>query len=230
HDGPISVTVPAGSGSGPSTIAACRSTLNGPTERTVRDRVPIARVNRTLLELARCLPFAALESAVDAAIRQRLTTPKGLLDYLAGRSGKGVGDLRGIARDRVEFGVHDTSFEADAERVLLDHGLPRPRRQVWFSSNGRRWRFDLAYPEQRVAVEPSGESPHWGRDRWQHDHDKRIAAKQARVNMLEFTWDDVHERPLYFVTAVADALGLKPSRWVPKSARRRRPGATNGSN
>jgi hypothetical protein len=213
---PFEVAVPFSGRKSAREVDVRRSRRVGKAERTMLGLIPTATIGRTLLDLAASAAEVELERAVDAALRQKLTDPSRLLAYLEGRAAPNSGALRKIARDRLRYGAHETAFERDTERVLLSYGLPRPLRQVPYNANGRSVRFDLFYPEQRVAIEPNGESPHWGRDRWQADHDKRIAARLAGIDMLEFTWDDVHRRQLYVVTTVGDALGLKPSRWVPR--------------
>jgi predicted transcriptional regulator of viral defense system len=212
----IEVTVPTTGTLSLAGVIIHRSRSTGRGERTVRGVVPIATVPRTLLDLARTVSFGVLERAADTAMRTGLTTPDRLLTYLARKTTPRSRDLRRIALDRSEHGLHDTDFEKDTEALLLAYGLPRPLRQYPYNANGRSVRFDLFYPEERVAIEPNGRGPHWGREQWQSDHDKRIAAKLARINMLEFTWDDVHEHQLYVVITVGDALGLKPSRWISK--------------
>jgi very-short-patch-repair endonuclease len=54
---------------------------------------------------------------------------------------------------------HDPAGRPDHEAALLGQvlaaGLPRPERQVRFLA-GRRWAFDFAWPDRRVAVEVEG--------------------------------------------------------------------------
>ncbi len=209
------VTVPEGSSARTHGIRIRRSRSIGRGEQTMLGPVPVATVARTLYDLARDLNATDLERACDKAFRQRLISPQRLANYLKKKKHGKL--LRQICRDRIEHGVHDTDFEMEAERVLLEHGLPRPERQYPYVANGRRVRFDLYYPAERVAIEPNGRGPHSTKEQWQADHDKRVAAKAAGINMLEFTWDDVHHRQLYFVTTVADALDLKPVRWAKRT-------------
>lgn len=43
------------------------------------------------------------------------------------------------------------------EQQIEEAGLPEPEAEYYFAKNiGRRWRFDLAFPEWRVAVEVDG--------------------------------------------------------------------------
>jgi len=48
--------------------------------------------------------------------------------------------------------------------ALQEVGLPVPTREYRFSA--RRFRFDLAYPEQKIAIEIEGQGP-WGLGRHQ---------------------------------------------------------------
>jgi very-short-patch-repair endonuclease len=119
--------------------------------------------------------------------------------------------LRDIVRDRAGFGIPESVLETLALRLLKRFGLPSPVRQHETSVSGRFVRFDLAYPEMRIAIELDGRSAHAAR--WQSDHDRDNATELAAWRLLRFTWDDITQRPLYVAVSIAEALGLDPARW-----------------
>jgi very-short-patch-repair endonuclease len=186
-------------------------------DRTARGPIPITTPPRTLLDLAGTFTFDDLERAADKAFRVCTLTPERLWDYLkrahVARC-RGVASLRTIAMDRSRYGVLESDFEDDAIRLLRSYNLPEPVRQLRVRVWTRNLRFDLAYPNERVAIELDGRGPHWGRDVWQADHDRDNASELGDWRVLRFTWWDVHDRPLYVVLVVATALGLRPRAWV----------------
>jgi hypothetical protein len=200
----------------PDGVVVHRSPLAA-SERTRVGVVPLTSVWRTLRDLAGVLSPEQLEAAVDEAFRRKLVTPHRLLDYLRRpevRRLPGIGGLRDLARDRCD-GVPESVLESRALRVIRTFGLPAPVRQFEARVRGRKVRFDFAYPDHHVAVELDGRAPHWGRDRWQSDHDRQNATELAGWRVLGFTWWDVTERPIYVAVAIAEALGLRPARWKP---------------
>jgi len=119
-----------------------------------------------------------------------------------------------IAADRQAHGTPESVLEDKAIRVLGRYGLPAPIRQYETSVRGRRVRFDLCFPEQKLVIELNGRGPHWGLEAWQADHDRHNATELTDWRRLQFTWADITQRELWFVLNVADGLGLRPSRWT----------------
>lgn len=79
------------------------------------------------------------------------------------------------------------------EETLLLHirasGLPEPEREVQF--HARKWRFDLCWPEQRLAVEVDGGLRVYGRHQrpegYERDAEKLNEAAIAGYRVLRFT-------------------------------------------
>lgn len=205
EDRPPEVTVPRAHRSGQKTIVVHRSLRLGPRETTRIGLVPVTRVARTLADLSQRLPTDDLEDALDEALRRKLVTPTQLARYAG---------LRPLAEDRSGKGVPESRLERIAIALLRRFHLPEPVRQHEVRSRGRTFRIDLAYPDHRVAIELEGRAPHWGRDRWQSDHERRRALEVAGWRVLTFTWWDTTERPLEVALRVAEALGLRPARWT----------------
>jgi very-short-patch-repair endonuclease len=87
---------------------------------------------------------------------------------------------------------------SELEETLLLHikaaGLPTPEREVRFAPP-RRWRFDLAYVPQRIAIEVDGGTYIQGRHSrgagYANDCRKRNAATIAGWTVLNFTTEMV---------------------------------------
>lgn len=215
YEGPVEVTVPTALRKRRSGIAPYRRPV-GADERTTIGIVPVTTVERTLLDLAGCLVRPELDEAVDRAFRGRLTTPQAMDGYLPapGESrARGVAELRTVVEDRLGRGVPESVLESKMIALLRRYRLPEPVRQLTVQTGGRTVRFDLAYPDRRIAIELDGRAPHWGFDRWRSDHRRNNAIDLGGWRGPSFTWWDVTEDEVYVVVTVASALGLRPSSW-----------------
>jgi very-short-patch-repair endonuclease len=194
--GPVHVTIRNGRMAQHAGVVVHR-TLSLPKTDVTLIPIPVTRVPRTISDL----PAHLREEALDEAIRRRLITPFDAFGY--DRS------LDRLARDRVEHGAPEQKIERLAIAALRAAGLPQPRRQHPIRIDGQRYRLDLAYPAERIAIELEGRAPHWGRDRWQSDHDRRNALEIEGWKMLSYTWWDVRHDP--------DKLGRQASGLLARS-------------
>lgn len=199
--GPIHVTIPYGRKAVHDGIVVHRTLYLPRTDVTELIPIPITRVPRTIADLPKLLR----EEALDEAIRRRLITPFDVLGYNAA--------LDKLALDRLGHGAPEMKIERLAVAALKEAGLPSAERQhkVWI--DGKEYRIDLAYPHHKIAIELEGEAPHWGRDRWQSDHDRRNALELDDWRQLSYTWWDARHEP--------DKLGSQVSRLLTKTASNR---------
>ncbi len=190
-------------------ITAHRSYDVGPSQRTKIDGVPCGTGVRTLIDVAGALRPDVLESVLDDAIRRRIVGLKQLRREAARElfdNRAGIGTLRRLVTERTGIGISESELETRMLRVLRRAKLPVPVRQYAVRLGARRFRFDLAYPELRIAIELDGLAPHYGKERWQRDHDRHNATELAGWVTLRFTWWDVTERPYLVVAQVRAAL------------------------
>jgi len=93
-------------------------------------------------------------------------------------------------------------------RALAD-GLPEPERECRFASP-RRWRFDFAWPAQRVAVECDGGTYSGGRhtrgDGYRRDAEKLNAASALGWRVFRVTADMLRDDPHGVVDMVRAAV------------------------
>ncbi|MCZ7539740.1 MAG: hypothetical protein M5U29_07505 [Anaerolineae bacterium] len=93
-------------------------------------------------------------------------------------------------------------------RALAD-GLPEPEREVMFARS-RRWRFDFAWPAQRVAVECDGGTYTGGRHTrgggYRRDAEKLNAAAALGWRVFRVTADMLRDDPHGFVDMVRTAI------------------------
>jgi very-short-patch-repair endonuclease len=220
YDGPVEVIVPRSRRARRPGIHAYRRELVD-NERTHLGVVPMTTVERTLFDLSGCIDGLKLEEAADRAFRTHATTPERLERYLPVRGesrAAGVAVLRSIVDDRLGRGVPESVLESKTLALLRRFRLPDPVRQYTVSVSGRTIRFDLAYPDERVAIELDGRAPHWGRERWQSEHHRDNAIELGGWQKIGFTWWDVTRDEIYVATTVARTLGLRPASWRRASA------------
>jgi very-short-patch-repair endonuclease len=192
------------------------SAVLGPLDMSVCGLVPVTSPPRTLLDITPALDHARLELVVDDALRRGLVRPDKLLAYLARpefAARPGIVRLRRVAVDRTSSGVPGSHLETQISRLIQSYGFPAPIRQHEARVAGRLVVFDLAYPDERLAIEPEGWAPHWGRDRWQSDHDRYNAIELGGWRVLRFTYADVTGRPAYVAFVIAEKLGLRATGW-----------------
>lgn len=100
-------------------------------------------------------------------------------------------------------------LEGEFAGVLRMLGVPEPERQYRFHDT-RKWRFDFAWPAQRVACEVSGETAHAHWRNMTKDAEKANAAVLGGWKVLTFTGSMVDSDPAGCVDVVKAALGVDP--------------------
>ena len=193
--GLVEVTLPNGRYATHAGVVVHRASCLAPDDVTKLGKVPITTVRRTIKDLPRVFQ----EEAFDTAIRDRRITPHVFLDE--------PGYLGKLARDRLGLGVPHWKIERKAIEILRAYRLPPPVRQHPVRVRGRNYHIDLAYPNQRIAIELRGESPHWGTDRFQYDIDRSNALKLDGWDEYTFTWKQITRRRAEVAEIVSAALG-----------------------
>jgi len=125
---------------------------------TVVDGIPVTTIERTLVDLGAVCTRNVVERALEAALREELTTlddVRNTMMRLAQRGRRGVGILRSILD---EYDADRKLTESDREKMMLQafrkHGLPDPLPQYVIRHNGRFIaRVDAALPEFKIAFE-----------------------------------------------------------------------------
>lgn len=184
--------------------------------------IPVTDPARTLLDIAAVAAPRAVGSALDDALRRRLTTLGRLTAILSGPGGRGrkgtallrrLLDLRG--------GAHlESSLELRLHGVIGRSSLPPPKTQHEVRVGGRLLgRLDFAWPESKVGAEADGYATHGGHDAWQADRRRDNRFARAGWTILRFTWDDVVGDPAGVVTTIAAVLPQRPRRSSPPRRR-----------
>jgi very-short-patch-repair endonuclease len=125
------------------------------------DGIRLTSPIRTVFDLASVLNDKALESVLEQCLHERLISVGSLssaMSRLAGGGRKGTARFRRVVEARSLWQVAaESGLEVRFIQALRDARLPEPVRQypmVW--PDGRGIRVDLAYPDQRIAIELDG--------------------------------------------------------------------------
>ena len=126
-------------------------------------------------------------------------------DGVAGRPGLAAVDA---LLDRTEGRpLGDTWLEQEAIRLIEAAGLPRPRAQVKRRTHGGGIaRVDLFWDTARLVVELAGHGTHATRRQRQRDDERAARLGLRGWRVVEFTYEDVVERPGYVVEIIRKYL------------------------
>lgn len=190
--------------------------------------VRVTSLPRTLLDLARVLPFASAVAAVDFGIRPRLATPWGEtvegVDHpgLQARADESAG-LRGIRAARRAIRFADARSGSPGESVSRANmhllGIPAPELQVGFArSDGGHDIVDFDWPELGRFGEFDGRAKYFrdefanGRSPEQVLWDEKLREDRIRRHRpVGVRWDwSVATRPTALAARLAE-FGVHPS-------------------
>jgi predicted transcriptional regulator of viral defense system len=147
---------------------------------------------RTLIDLGAVVSAAVLESALERALHQRMTTISRVherLDQVARRGRPGVTALREVLELRTpRLGIAESELELLIWRVLRRHHVPLPQRQVEVTLDGCAFRLDMAYAPQRIFIEGDGFGVHSTRIAFESDRSRQNKLVVAGWLPLLFTW------------------------------------------
>jgi hypothetical protein len=142
--------------------------------------IPVTSVARTLCDLTAVVRKWTTERAVDEALRRKLVRLEDLVevaDLLEGRGRLRCTVMREILdHRRPGYDPGESNPERRIADLLVRAGLPAPVMQHPVLVDGKRYRIDLCYPEQRIAIEFDSWEFHSGRRSFDED--------RARANQL----------------------------------------------
>jgi hypothetical protein len=178
-----------------------------PAEHVVSYRgVLLTSVPRTVIDLARVLPFGAGVAVADSALHARLTSKAELSAVIAG-----CARWRGVRRACEVAAFSDARSESVLEslsRAMFHQaGLPPPDLQVWIGDDGEViGRVDFLWRRYRTIGEADGavkyETP--ARARTQLERDARLRA--AGYEVVHFTWPQITRAPAQVVDEIRVAF------------------------
>ena len=148
----------------------------------------------------------ALDSlAADRFGARRRVRIAEMTELLEGMRGRGAPALR-----RALPHVRERSWSPMETKVrvqLLRHGYPEPalNHPVLEVATGIEYYIDLAYPEERIAIEYDSEDHRIDRKAWEHDINKNDVLHEDGWKVIRVTFADFL-RPRQFFSRLDDAL------------------------
>ena len=178
-----------------------------PAEHVVSYRgVLLTSVPRTVIDLARTLPFAQGVAVADSALHAGLTSKTELTAVIAD-----CARWRGLRRAREVTAFSDARAESVLESlsraVFHQFGLPPPDLQVWVGDDAEViGRADFLWRRYNTIGEADGalkyQTP--ARARVQLERDARLRA--AGYEVVHFTWAEITRAPAQVVEAIQVAF------------------------
>ena len=160
--------------------------------------IPTVTAERSLLDVSGRLSQRGLGVILDDAIQRRLIDLESFrrcAQRLTPAPGRSISRVRKVLEERLPgYSPGESDLETRALRALVSAGLPPPRQQYRMTLAGKKVRIDLAYPEQRIAIELDSWEFHGNGNRTAFDVDK------ARFNdLLVIGWS-----PTAFTSTMTD--------------------------
>jgi hypothetical protein len=156
--------------------------------------LPVTSVARTVVDLARTLPFKQGVVVADCALHARKTTHEELASVLAVCTHwPGVDGARRV----VDFSDHrsESVLESCARVTFDEHGLPPPELQVDIGGDDFIGRVDFYWAEYRVIAEADGMLKYEDARRALRQLERDQLLREAGYKVVHFTW-----RQLFYET------------------------------
>jgi very-short-patch-repair endonuclease len=210
--GPIEITVPPRRQPRAVPGAVHRTSDLVAADVDIRRLIPRTTPARTLVDIAGCVPSARLEEALDGAERDGLVWRPHLrwrLAALESQGRRGPRQLRSLLDRTDGRPLGDSWLEQEALRLIWSSGLPVPRCQVRRRKRGGGIaRVDLIWEEAGLIVELNGHGTHATRRRRQADAERAARLGLVGWRVVDFTYEDVTERPAYVIETIRQYLSV----------------------
>jgi Protein of unknown function (DUF559) len=173
---------------------------------------PVTTAARTVIDLARTMPFADGVVAADSAIHKRLTSKPEMQAVLTACS-RWPGLAKATKVVAFASGLAESPLESIARVVFDEFGLPPPALQYWISADFKAiGRVDFYWEQYKTIVEVDGamkyEDP--TRAKAQLWRDKKLRA--AGYEVEHFDWQEITTSPATVVASIRAAFerGSRP--------------------
>jgi len=145
---------------------------------TIHRGLPVTTLVRTVFDLAGSEHAGRAERALHAALRAglRWSTIEDHLHELARQGRPGIELMRLLVATHSGRPALGSGLEARFLRILLDAGLPQPRRQVDLGRHSWVGRVDFLYDDVRLVIEVNGA--------WTHSTSMDVERDQYRTARL----------------------------------------------
>jgi len=173
--------------------------------------VPVTSVARTVVDLARTLPFAEGVAVADSALGDKRAT-RGELEAVLARCERWPGVQR--ARRVVRFAdpLAESVLESISRVAFHEHGLPAPELQVWVGDEEEiAGRVDFLWREHRTIAEADGAIKYTGPARALAQLNRDARLREAGFEVVHFTWAEITRVPAQVVMSISAAFRRQDS-------------------
>ncbi len=176
-----------------------------PDHRTDTLGLLVTTAARTVIDLARTLPFRAGVVAADSALHQRLATKDDLQAVLAFCS-----RWRGVTTAAAVIAFADRRSESPLESiarvVFRDCGLPPPKLQALIGPADVAARVDFLWEQYRTVVEVDGAIKYADPTRARAQLERDEWLRSLGYEVVHFTWEEITTMPELVATKIRTAF------------------------
>ena len=174
--------------------------------------VPVTTVSRTVVDLARALPFRDGVVVADSALQQKLTSKKALRAVLA-ECPRWPGSQQ--AKEVVDFadGLAESVLESIARVLFRDCGLPDPELQVEVRRDDVTYRVDFMWRQVRTIAEVDGTLKYDDRSRFGYERRRDLWLRGAGYEVVHFSWQEITTQPDYVRSTLRAAFQRGAREW-----------------
>jgi hypothetical protein len=189
--------------------------LQGDRPVSIRHGVRLTSPEQTVIDLAGRLDLVQLVTLGDRLVARRVTSPARLVDAAETWTGR----HRAAARRAASFvrGGVDSPPESRLRMLVVLAGLPEPTvNHIIRDPDTGAWRrrFELAYPELRLAIEYEGRQHRDDDEIWAVDIDRREEFDRGSWRVIQVINSGLFESPLRTVQRIEQARidrGARPT-------------------
>lgn len=179
-----------------------------PVDLARKGRFQLTAPARTIIDAAARFTIRQLEGIVDAACRDRLIDESTILERLSELRRPGRSKLLSILGADALTGRPHTWLERELLTMCCQAGIAGLRMQTELDAAGRIARVDGFIDRAKLVIEVAGHRTHSTRRQRQADNERRHLLEQQGYRVLEFTYEDVTQRPGYLIATVLARLGV----------------------
>jgi hypothetical protein len=175
---------------------------------TVAAGLPVTTVARTVMDLARTMPFRSGVVVADSALHEQKTSAAEFQEVIDDCTRwPGIGKARQVAA--FSHPSAESPFESIGRVAFRDGGLPPPVLQAWISGGQGRMigRVDFLWVEHGTIAETDGAMKYADPDRARQQLRRDAELRQAGFEVVHITWAELLSDPDRVVRSIRAAFG-----------------------
>ena len=167
---------------------------------------PVTTVARTVIDLARSLPFADGVVAADSALRAGQTSHAELA-AMSVACARWPGVRRAERVSAFSDPRSESVLESIARVAFAEQGLPAPDLQAWVGDeDGVIGRADFFWPQHRTIGEAEGALKYDNRWRAVSQLERDVRLREAGFEVVHFSWQQIVRAPWQVVASIQAAF------------------------